>query len=124
MRTFLVAFISFLIIDLPWIGFIGKRFYDTWLSPFARTIRLAPALGTYLLLAVGITIFVLPQAKGSATHAALLGGILGAITYGVYDLTNYAVLTKYSLQMTLIDWAWGTLLCAVVSYIVYSTSGA
>jgi len=35
--------------------------------------------------------------------------------YGLYDLTNYATLTNYTLTMTVKDMAWGTFLSALVA---------
>jgi uncharacterized membrane protein len=38
--------------------------------------------------------------------------------YGVYDLTNRAVLEKWSLRLTLADIVWGCVLCGMTSAIV------
>jgi uncharacterized membrane protein len=42
--------------------------------------------------------------------------------YGLYDLTNYATLKGYTLEMTVVDMAWGTFLCgtaaSVTSYLL------
>lgn len=35
--------------------------------------------------------------------------------YGVYDLTNLAILEKWTLRMTLADIAWGSILCGAIS---------
>ena len=37
------------------------------------------------------------------------GAFYRLILHGVYDLTNYAVLAQWSLFITLVDLAWGTL---------------
>jgi len=39
--------------------------------------------------------------------------LTGFILYAFYDLTNYATLTNYTLEMTVTDIAWGTLVCTV-----------
>jgi len=35
------------------------------------------------------------------------------VAYGTYDLTNWATLRGWSVQVTLMDWAWGTFATAV-----------
>jgi uncharacterized membrane protein len=37
------------------------------------------------------------------------------VVYGVYDLTNLAVLDQWTLRVTLADMAWGATLCGIVS---------
>jgi len=45
--------------------------------------------------------------------AAKRGALLGLVAYGTYDLTNWATLRGWSVQVTLMDWAWGTFATAV-----------
>jgi uncharacterized membrane protein len=75
----------------------------------------------YLLFAWAIVVFaVSPSLKAqSRLQALLLWGFLGLISYGTYDLTNLATLKHRPLSVTLIDLAWGALVCASVSVIVY-----
>ena len=114
-KLYTATIVAFLAIDFIWLGFISKKMYDGWLSPFERTIRWAPAIGVYLLLVLGIVLLIVPQSKGSLMTAAIYGGLFGLISYGVYDLTNLATLTQWSATMTVIDLVWGTLLCGIVS---------
>jgi uncharacterized membrane protein len=44
----------------------------------------------------------------------LLSAVLGLIVYGVYDLTNYSVFSKWSFKVAIIDIVWGTFLCGAV----------
>ena len=44
--------------------------------------------------------------------------LLGFSTYAIYDLTNYALLNKYSFKIGLIDSIWGGTLYALTNYIV------
>lgn len=47
--------------------------------------------------------------------AAVYGALFGLFTYATYDLTNYATLRNWTLQLTVVDVAWGTILGAVTS---------
>jgi uncharacterized membrane protein len=81
-------------------------------------IRPIPAVLIYILMAIGIVVFaVIPSTE--IESAALRGALLGLCMYGVYDLTNYAIFTNYSLEMTLTDMAWGTFLCALGASFAY-----
>lgn len=33
----------------------------------------------------------------------------------MYELTNYSILQDYKFKMVVVDWVWGTALCATVS---------
>jgi uncharacterized membrane protein len=57
--------------------------------------------------------------KQSAIRALLLGAIFGLITYATYDLTNYATLKGFPLNVVIIDLIWGTFLTATVSLAGY-----
>jgi uncharacterized membrane protein len=43
----------------------------------------------------------------------LNGALFGFFAYATYDLTNMATLKVWSLQLTLVDMAWGTALTAM-----------
>jgi uncharacterized membrane protein len=55
---------------------------------------------------------------GSVVQAMVLGGFMGLIAYGTYDLTNLSVLNGYSVKIALIDLAWGTVLSGATAGIV------
>jgi len=52
--------------------------------------------------------------------AAAWGLAFGLVTYGVYDWTNRATLTGYSLRLTLADMAWGGVICGLSSIVASS----
>jgi uncharacterized membrane protein len=116
----------FLVVDLLWIGVVMKGFYSQELGELARRQgdALAPrwgaALPVYLLIPVGIFIFVRPRLGQGATavHAFGWGAAFGLVLYGVYDLSNLAVLEKWAVRMTLADIGWGCVLCGITAVVM------
>ena len=41
--------------------------------------------------------------------------LLGLLTYGIYDFTNYAIFTKWDLKASIVDMIWGGVLFALVA---------
>lgn len=130
LRPYLVGLVTFLALDLVWIGLLANRFYKRELAAIARmdgddfAIRIAPAVVLYPLIILGLQVFALPKAAGGdVAGAALWGGLFGVIAYGVYDLTNFATLTDYSLRMTVVDMCWGFVLSAVTAAAMMLASG-
>ena len=121
LKPFGAGLVTFLALDLLWIGVVANAFYKRELAGLARmdgenfAIRLGPALVLYPLIILGLQLFVLPKADGQPLQAALWGGLFGLIGYGVYDLTNYATLTQFTLRMTVVDMCWGFVLSALTS---------
>lgn len=121
-NLFLVALVSFGVLDGLWLGVFMGGFYKSQLSSLARMSgdKLAPlwgpALFVYVLLAFGIVAFVVPRNYGEAS--ILRGALFGLVVYGVYDLTNLATLRAWPVVLTLIDIAWGATASAVATWIV------
>jgi uncharacterized membrane protein len=78
------------------------------------TIRWIPAVLVYVVIVGAVWFFAVKDTK-TVEDAAVRGGLLGLSMYGVYDLTNYATLSKYPLTFAASDMAWGTFLCASVA---------
>jgi len=68
---------------------------------------------TYIILITGLFYFIIFPNKSVAE-----GAFFGAVMYGVFDFTNHAIFKNYNLSLALIDMAWGTLLCAITTFIV------
>jgi uncharacterized membrane protein len=112
-----VAFIM-LCLDGVWL-FFRQEYHTNLLSSVQGSklsLRIVPAALIYVLIPAAV-IFFTYESK-SLKEAALKGAALGASMYGVYDLTNYATFTNWTLQMTLTDVAWGTALCAAGATVV------
>jgi uncharacterized membrane protein len=125
MKEFIISIITAAVVDFVWLGLLAKKFYRTHLGPLARIgsdggieMVWGAVIPIYILMALGVTLFVLPKANGSLGAAAGYGALFGLITYGVYDLTNFATLKNWSLTLTLVDMAWGAVLCAIVALAV------
>jgi uncharacterized membrane protein len=118
---FITSFVSYIILDLLWLGVIIKPFNTRILAPWLGELKMVPALMVYVLLALGLTFFVFPKIT-SIDMAFLWGALLGLIIYGVYDFTNYATIANWPLKFLLVDWAWGTVSGGLVATIVYGIS--
>jgi uncharacterized membrane protein len=117
-KTYLVAFVVFFVIDIIWLALVAKNLYQQELgyimSPKPNWIA---AIIFYLVFITGVVFFVINPAieKDSWTYALFVGLFFGFITYSTYDLTNLATLKDWPLKITLIDLVWGSSLGGVVS---------
>jgi len=124
-KLYLLVLVIFLAIDLTWLGIIMTKFYKAELGLLARRSgeAMAPvwwaAFLVYVLIPLGVVLFVLPRVSPEWPTASALGwGFLyGIILYGVYDLTNYSLIDRWPWRMTLVDISWGGFVCAITSYI-------
>ena len=118
LKSYLITFAVFLIIDLLWLGVIAKNFYFRHLEPFfAEKINWPAAFIFYILFVAGILIFAVMPAieKQSLQWAIVYGALFGFFTYATYDLTNLATLRNWPVTIVVVDILWGTALCAAVA---------
>lgn len=120
---FLITIVTVFVFDMIWLGALAKQFYANQIGQLLRKSgnAIAPiwpsAVMVYVFIALGIIYFVLPKAQGSYANALIAGAVFGAVTYGIYDFTNHAILANWPLTMTIVDLIWGTVLCSVTSMV-------
>lgn len=132
MKTFVIAYLTSIVpmlaIDAVWLFTMSKRLYKPRLgSIMATSPRLAPAVVFYLLYNLGVALLVVVPAVDRHTvlwQVMLYGGLLGLVAYGTYDLTNQASLREWSVLVTVVDLAWGSVLTAAVAVIAVSLTRA
>ena len=117
---YLAALVTFVAADMVWLGTMAPRFYRPTLGDIAISgVNLPPAILFYAIYPVGLLIFAINPAlkSGSLITAAVYGALFGFFTYATYDLTNHATLRNWTLPLTLVDVAWGTILAAFTSIV-------
>lgn len=123
LKNFLVSAVAFAVLDFIWLGYVMKSFNLKQLSEIGRIVdgdfqvMYGAAFVVYILMALGVVIFVVPLAESSLLKAAGYGAFMGLLVYGVYDMTNMAVLKNYPWPFALADMAWGVFVFAAVSWI-------
>lgn len=127
MRTVLLCIISMIVVfalDMIWIGGIAKQLYADQIGMLLRksgenlTPNWPAAILVYVFIAIGLLCFVLPKANGNYIQVLITGALFGAVIYGVYDFTNYSLLTNWPGKITIIDFIWGMTLCGVSSVMI------
>jgi uncharacterized membrane protein len=127
-RTVVVYLITvpiFFLIDLFWLGIVARDFYKRQLGYLMKPqVDWAAAIVFYLLFIVGIVIFAVRPALEAdrPAHALLYGALFGFFAYATYDLTNLATVRDWPLAVTVVDLAWGTILCGGVAWASYLVS--
>ena len=119
--AYIATLTSFVAIDLVWLMWIARPTYVAEMGSLLRKEpQLVAAVVFYLVYAAGLMFFaVAPGLKsGSIMYALLLGGALGLVAYGTYDLTNLSVVEGFNVRIAVIDLAWGTLLSGVTAALV------
>ena len=120
--VYLATLAAFVLADMVWLGTMASRLYRPTLGDIALAgVNLPPAFAFYILYPIGLVVFaILPALKGGSIFMALsYGALFGLFTYATYDLTNHATLRNWTLQLTLIDVAWGTALASVAAAVGY-----
>jgi uncharacterized membrane protein len=112
---FLISAILFVVIDFVYLNLIKNYFTNQ-----VKTVQGSPLkvnlLGVvlcYIFLIFGINYFIIGPKK-SAYDAFLLGILI----YGVYETTNYALFSNWSILTVMMDTLWGGVLFALVTFII------
>lgn len=122
LKCFLIALITYVILDVLWLGFVMRDFNVAQLSEIGRIkdgqfdMNFAPAALTYLLMSFAMAFFVAPKsnARTPLWKSFAWGASMGFVIYGVFDLTNLAILKGYPLHFALVDMSWGSVASGLV----------
>jgi uncharacterized membrane protein len=121
-KTNIISTITLLVLDFLWIAiYMGKQ-YQTQINDIqGQKMKTKPfqALLAYILMVIGLNLFVLPNIrKGYELQDSLKYGLIfGIVLYGVYDFTAGAVFKKWNMELALIDIFWGGLVFFISAYI-------
>jgi uncharacterized membrane protein len=121
-KAFVASLLFFLVVDSIWINLVVLKIYEADIGPMLRDpVSVPAAVFFYLGYVAGVTLLaVLPALRHRTSVTALFNGaILGAVAYGTYTVTNYAVLDGWTLRLVVSDLAWGTALTAATAWAGY-----
>jgi uncharacterized membrane protein len=115
-KELFVTGVVLLIIDVTYLylrrGDFNIYFLNVQKSPLK--FRLSGAILAYFLLILGMYHFIIRDKK-SLQDAFLLG----VFVYGVYDFTNYATLSNWTLKFSIMDMFWGGTVLTISTFIIY-----
>lgn len=125
-KLYFVSLFIFIIVDLIWIAGIMKDFYRSQLGALSRmkggsmSPNIPSSILVWMLIVLGLILFVLPKIPrtGSGVEGFFWGALFGFVVYGVYDLTNFALLKDWSLSMTIVDMLWGMIACGLSGFVI------
>lgn len=117
LKVYGVALSVFLVVDLIWIGFIARTFYQDQLGfLLSSSPNWIAAIIFYLMFVAGLLFFVvIPGLKKTGLKDSLFrAALFGILTYGTYDLTNLALIEGWPVLVTVVDIIWGMVLSVIV----------
>lgn len=107
---------------MVWLSTMANPLYRKTLGDILlQNVNIGPAIAFYAIYPLGLIIFVvLPALNRSSFNSAIVDGALfGFFTYATYDLTNQVTLRNWTLKLTLIDVAWGSLVASLAAAAAY-----
>ncbi len=124
--AYVAAAVAMAGMDVVWLRLMTDRLYHPALGAMlAEKPNVAAAVAFYLVYIAGIVWFgVVPALKSGSWFTVLLhGALFGFFAYATYDLTNLATLKVWSLRVSLIDMAWGTLVTSLSATFAFAALG-
>jgi uncharacterized membrane protein len=120
--AYLIAYLACVLVmgglDFLWLTNTSNALYHRDLGVLlADNPNMTVAVIFYLTYIVGVLIFAVRPGltSGDWKMAALYGALFGFFTSATYDLTNMATMKVWTLRVTLLDIAWGTILTGVTA---------
>lgn len=113
LAAYAVALVVMGALDAIWLGWLAKSFYQQQLGALmSDSVRIVPAAIYYVGFPL-VIVYLALMPSTSLGEALRRSAVLGLAAFGVYDLTNLATLRGYTVLMTVVDMAWGTLATAL-----------
>lgn len=120
--AYVVSAMTFFALDFAWLSTVASTFYKSELGTLLLPKpNLWPAMFFYFLYIAGVIVFCVTPALNNASwiKALLLGALFGLIAYATYDLSNLSTLQGWSLSISVLDMAWGSVATAIASVCGY-----
>ena len=117
-KAYIATALSFFVIDSVWIALFVRRYYEGQIGGLLRDTPHFGAASVFYLMYAGAIVFLAVRpalATGRLADSLMSGAVLGAVAYGTFTVTNYAVLNGWTLGLVLSDIAWGTFLTSIVT---------
>lgn len=124
--VFLIGLVTYVLVDMVWLGFVMKDTYQNMLAAYLRYVNgvftplWLPGILVWILLVIGLLLLVvLPFHTAPFRIYLLKAALYGLVVYGVYGLTNAAIVAKWPLTLVIYDIAWGMILNIIVATVLY-----
>ena len=115
-KAFAAAAVTFLVIDIAWISLFLRDVYEAQVGSMMRPTASVLAAALFYVGYIGAILYLAVRpalAEKRIATAVQHGAALGAIAYGTYTLTNYAIFAQWSVLLVVSDIGWGTFLTAI-----------
>jgi uncharacterized membrane protein len=112
MYKFFLIFIILIILDFIYINF-SQTFYENEMGIKYSNVKMIPAILAWTCVGTSYYYIV----KEPFENKYLRGLMLALGMYGVYNMTNLAILPNYSNELALRDTLWGTSLIMMLTFI-------
>lgn len=116
MQTLILYFVTtviFLGLDAVMLKLHMQPLFQRFLGDQILTdIRIVPAALFYLAYTAGLVYLVSYPALKTGSAIIIPAAIIGAMAYGTYEFTSYAIMKSWSPILVANDFLWGTFLTA------------
>ena len=114
---YLSTAIIFLVLDAIMLGLVMKPLFTRHIGPLMiEPIRYVPAAAFYAAYVAGLIYLVSLPALKTGAPVLFPAMIIGAMAYGTYEFTSYAIMRDWHWQMVATDFIWGTVLTGLSAW--------
>ena len=114
---YLSTTVIFLVLDGIMLTFVMKPLFTRHLGDaMIEPIRAVPVLVFYAAYVAGLLYLVSWSGLKTGTPVVVPAAIIGAMAYGTYEFTSYAIMRDWHPQMVMTDFLWGTVLTAFAAW--------
>ena len=117
--TIIVSAVVLVGVDFFYLSSTSKFFNNIVKNIQGKEIqfKMLGAVICYVFLVLGLNYFVLLDRKLGKKEKIFKAFMLGLIIYGVFESTNLAIFTNWTLDALLLDTLWGSILFSITTYI-------
>ena len=110
---YVLTAVIFLALDAAMLSLHMRSLFERFLGDqMLKEIRIVPAALFYLAYVAGLIYLVSYPALKTGSATLLPAAIIGAVAYGTYEFTSYAIMKSWSPILVANDVIWGTVLTA------------
>jgi uncharacterized membrane protein len=102
-------------LDLLFLGFVAKGFFNSQVGDMLGEVRLAPAMLFYLIYVGGIVLFVSGSTGATWQSSLVFGALFGLVCYATFELTAMSLLKHWTWPVVAVDMSWGMVVTATAA---------